>query len=264
MTIVGAGGVGKTRVAVQTGGDVLDGSPGGVWLVDLAALADPMRVASTVLASLQVRSTIAPPLEVIAAYLKARRLLLILDNCEHVIAETRDLAGAIVASCPEVRILATSRQPLGIPSERIYRLPSLAVPPASCQAAREALRYGAVALFVDRALAVDASFTLTDDNAPRVAEICRRLDGIPLAIELAAARVSVLAPDQIAERLDQRFRLLTGGDPRALPRHQTMTALIDWSYDLLTPTRATVLRVSLCLRGWLHPQGGNHCVRIRR
>ena len=136
---------------------------------------------------------------------------------------------------PDVRVLSTSREALEIAGEQVYRLPSLAVPPDSAGDAQDALPYGAVALFVDRALAANAGFALTDDNARAVAEICRRLDGIPLAIELAAARVKVLAPRQIAERLDQRFRLLTGGDSAALPRHQTMTALIDWSYDLLTP-----------------------------
>ncbi|MGC2407058.1 MAG: tetratricopeptide repeat protein [Candidatus Cybelea sp.] len=234
VTVVGAGGVGKTRVAVQTGSDVLDGCPDGVWLVDLAPLADQSLLASTILNALQLPSTTGSPSDAVIAYLKTRRLLLILDDCEHVIPRARDVAASIVQSCPSVRILTTSRQALEVPGERVYRLPSLAVPPDSCRTAQDALRYGAVALFVDRAVCVDAGFALSDDNAPTVADICRRLDGIPLAIELAAARVKVLAPQQIAERLDQRFRLLTGGDPRALPRHRTMTALIDWSYDLLT------------------------------
>ena len=235
VTVVGAGGVGKTRVAVQTGSDLVDGSPNGVWLVDLAPLSDQTLVPSAVLAALQHPATAGSALDAVVAYLKTRRLLLILDNCEHVIAEARELAATIVASCPAVRVLATSREPLNIPGEQSYRLPSLEVPPDSCRNSRDALRYGAVPLFVDRAFAVDPGFALTEDNAPAVAEICRRLDGIPLAIELAAARVNVLAPGQIAQRLDQRFRLLTGGDPRALPRHHTMTALIDWSYELLTP-----------------------------
>jgi predicted ATPase/DNA-binding XRE family transcriptional regulator len=235
VTVVGAGGVGKTRVAVQLGSDLLDDNPDGVWLVDLAPLVDQTLVASAVLTALQLPSTTGSALDAVVAYLKARRLLLILDNCEHVIARARDVTSSIVQSCPYVRILATSREALDVPGERTYRLPSLAVPPDSRVSARDALSYGAVALFVDRALAVDAGFALTDDNAPDVAEICRRLDGIPLAIELAAARMNVLAPRQIAQRLDDRFRLLTGGDPRALLRHQTMTALIDWSYDLLTP-----------------------------
>ena len=235
VTIVGAGGVGKTRAALETSRELLVGCPDGVWLVDLAPVADQTLVASAVLTALQLPSTTAPALDVVVAYLKTRRLLLILDNCEHLVGGTREIVAGIMQACPHVRLLATSREALGVPGERMYRLPSLAVPPDSCRSAREVLPYDAVMLFVDRARAVSPSFAVQDDNAPAVAEICRRLDGIPLAIELAAARVKVLAPPQIAEHLDQRFRLLTGGDPRALPRHQTMTALIDWSYDSLTP-----------------------------
>jgi predicted ATPase/DNA-binding XRE family transcriptional regulator len=234
VTVVGAGGVGKTRIVVRTGNDSLDSYPDGVWFTDLAPLADQTLASSLVLSSLQLPSTTGSPSDVVVAYLKTRRLLLILDNCEHVIAAARALAARIVQSCPEVRVLATSREALEVPGEDLYRLPSLLFPPDSCARAQDALRYESVALFVDRAHAVNSSFALVDENAPDVSEICRHLDGIPLAIELAAARVKVLAPRQIAERLNQRFRLLTGGDSRALPRHQTMTALIDWSYDLLT------------------------------
>ena len=235
VTIVGAGGVGKTRVAAQTGSELSGGFPDGVWMVDLAPLADQTLVASAMLNALQLPSTAGSALDAIVAYLKTRRLVLILDNCEHVLAEACKSAATIVASCPAVRVLATGREPLNVPGEQIYRLPSLGVPPDLCRSPRDAMRYGAVKLYVDRARTVDTAFALTEGNAPAVAEICRRLDGIPLAIELAAARVNVLAPDQIAQRLDQRFRLLTGGDPRALPRHRTMTALFDWSYDLLPP-----------------------------
>ncbi|HEY5096189.1 MAG TPA: helix-turn-helix domain-containing protein [Candidatus Eremiobacteraceae bacterium] len=235
VTLVGSGGVGKTRVAVQVGSDSLGGCPDGVWLVDLAPLPDQSLVASAVLTTLQLPSATGSAVDTVVAYLKTRRALLILDNCEHVIAKTRELAAGILESCPHVHILSTSREALDVAGERTYYLPSLEVPPESLRSAKEALPYGGIALFVDRALAVDASFVLTDENVRDVAEICRRLDGIPLAIELAAARVKTLAPHQIVLLLDQRFRLLTGGDRRALPRHQTMTALIDWSYDLLTP-----------------------------
>jgi predicted ATPase/transcriptional regulator with XRE-family HTH domain len=234
VTVVGTGGVGKTRIAVQLGSELLDSSPDGVWLVDLAPLADQTLVASAILSALQLPSAIGSPSDVVIAYLKTRRLLLILDNCEHVISAVREVAASIVQSCPYVRILMTSREALDAPAERVYRLPSMAVPPDSREGAQDALRYGAVILFVDRAQAVNSTFALVDDNALDVIEICRRLDGIPLAIELAAARARVLAPRQIAERLDRRFRLLTDAEHRALPRHQTMTALIDWSYDLLT------------------------------
>jgi predicted ATPase/transcriptional regulator with XRE-family HTH domain len=235
VTVVGAGGVGKTRIAVQTGSELLDGYPDGVWLIDLAPLSDQTLVPSAVLAALQLPSTTGSALDAVVSHLKARRLLLILDNCEHVIEAAREVAAGIAQSCPYVRILATSRAALDLPYEWPYGLPSLAAPCVALRSARDALPYSAVALFVDRAVAVNASFALTDDNASDVAEICRRLDGIPLAIELAAARVKVIAPRQIVQRLDQRFRLLTGGDSGTVPRHQTMTALIGWSYDLLTP-----------------------------
>jgi predicted ATPase/transcriptional regulator with XRE-family HTH domain len=234
VTIVGAGGIGKSRVALRIGSDLLDNFPDGVWLVDLAPMADQTLVASAVLTALQHSATTGSALDVVVAYLKTRHLILILDNCEHVISAAREVATTIIGLCPHVRILTTSREALDEAGERVYRLPSMAVPPDAPGTAQDALRYGAVTLFVERAHAVNSSFALLDDNAPDVSEICRRLDGIPLAIELAAARVKVLAPRQIARRLDQRFHLLTGGDSRALPRHQTMTALIDWSYGLLT------------------------------
>ncbi len=234
MTVVGAGGVGKTRVVVQLAADLVDKYPEGVWLVDLAPLAREARIENAVLSALKLPSPTGDALEVIIAYLKGRRILLILDNCEHVATHAGLVAEQITQASASVRILATSREPLQIAGEQIYRLPSLTVPPDSCEA-RVALSYSAVALFVDRSRAIDAAFMLTDNNARDVADICRRLDGIPLAIELAAARVKVLAPRQIVKRLDQRFRLLSAGECGPLPRHQTMTALFDWSYDLLTP-----------------------------
>jgi predicted ATPase/transcriptional regulator with XRE-family HTH domain len=238
VTVVGAGGIGKTRVAVQTGCESRDDYPDGVWLVDLAPLADQALVSNAILNSLGILSSSGSALDAVVAYIKTRRLLLILDNCEHVIAAAREVAAVIGQACSDVRILATSREALEI-GEGIYRLPSLAVPPDSPNTAQEGLSHDAVALFIDRARAVDAGFLLTDDNAAYVAHICRRLDGIPLAIELAAARAKVLAPRQIAERLNQLFRLLVGGDHAALPRHRTMTALFDWSYDSLSPREQT-------------------------
>ena len=234
VTIVGAGGVGKTRLAMRLAADALESYPDGVCLAELASLEDEALVASAVLTALQLFSTTGAALEAVLAYLRPRRLLLILDNCEHLMGHARNVAAQIVASCPSMRILATSREPLRLADEHSFRLPSLESPPDSCRTAREAVSYNTVKLFVDRALSVDPTFALTDQNTPFVAEICRRLDGIPFAIELAAARVATLAPRQIAERLDRRFRLLARENPSALPRHRTMKALIDWSYDLLT------------------------------
>jgi len=234
VTVVGAGGVGKTRVAVQLGADVLDGYSDGAWLIDLAPLAHQDMVENAILSALQLPSSTGSALDVIIAYLRGRRLLLLLDNCEHVITRARHVADKVMEACLSVRILATSRQALEAAGEHVYPLPSLAVAPDPLLRTRDALGCGAVALLVDRALEANPGFALSDDNVHDVVEICRRLDGIPLAIELAAARTNVLTPRQIAQRLDQRFRLLTGGRPGALPRHQTMTALIDWSYDFLT------------------------------
>ncbi len=244
VTLVGSGGAGKTRAAIEAGARVVDAIADGVWLVELAPISDPSLVTATIARVLDIReSTSSSPLETLVAHLKERHLLLILDNCEHVIDGVRSVAGAILRNCPEVRILATSRASLNIAGEHVSRLPSLAVPPAGKDTtAKAALPYGAVELFTDRAVAADARFALTDANARFVSEICQRLDGIPLAIELAAARVSVLSPRQLAQRLDERFRVLTGGDRSALPRHQTMRALIDWSYDLLGERERSLFR----------------------
>lgn len=244
VTLVGAGGAGKTRCAVQIGADLLDAFPNGVWLIELAPISDPALVGSAIAQELNVReSPNEPLLDTLVASLKHRRLLLLLDNCEHVIDAARTVTATILRTCPLVRILATSRESLNVGGEQVYRLPSLAVPPAreavTAQAARS---FGAVALFADRASASDTRFTLTDENSPFVTEIAQRLDGIPLAIELAAARIKVLSPRELAQKLDERFRVLTGGDRSALPRHQTMRALIDWSYDLLSEEERTLFR----------------------
>jgi predicted ATPase len=169
----------------------------------------------------------------------------VLDNCEHLLAACRDLVAALLRKCPQVRILATSREGLGVPGETLWRVPSLSVPedidrlPPSEELV---LRYDAVRLFVERAMATAPGFTVTRENGPAVAQVCQRLDGIPLAIELAAARVKVLAVEQIVARLDDRFRLLTGGSPIALPRQQTLRAMMEWSYDLLTEKEKILFR----------------------
>jgi predicted ATPase/class 3 adenylate cyclase len=244
LTLVGTGGVGKTRTALQVAADLLDGSGDGVWFVDLAPLSDPSLVAHEVVSALGL--TVPPEktaTEVVVAYLKPRRLLLILDNCEHLVAAAANLIDSILRACPQVKILATSREGLNVSGEWVHRMPSLGVPPEGAPLnAAQASAYGAVALFAERARAADGRFTLTDQNAPIVGEICRRLDGIALAIELAAPRVKVLAVEQLSRRLDERFRILTGGNRNALPRQQTMRALIDWSYDLLSENEKTVFR----------------------
>ena len=237
LTLVGSGGVGKTRLAIQAGADQLDRYPDGVWFVDFAPIGDPELVASVVAQALGIGQRQDQRVdETIPQWLKRKTLLLIFDNCEHVVEPAAALADAILATAQNVRILATSRQALDIGGEAVHRLPSLAVPAEGAASnAADAVGYGAVRLFVDRAKAADSRFVLTDESAPIVAEICGRLDGIALAIELAAARVKVLSIPNLATRLSERFRLLTGGSRSALPRQKTLAALIDWSYDLLTP-----------------------------
>jgi predicted ATPase/class 3 adenylate cyclase len=235
VSLLGTGGIGKTRLALQVGADLLDGAGDGVWLVELATLSEAASVVNAIASTFGLREQgERPMIDVLVPYLKSRRLLLILDNCEHLIEEVARVADAILRAAPQVRILATSREPLRIAGERVYRVPTLAVPAGDSLMADDALRYGAIAFFAERARASDARFTLNDGNAPIVAGICRRLDGVALAIELAAARVKVMTPRQLAHRLDERFRVLTGGSRTALPRQQTMRALIGWSYGLLS------------------------------
>jgi predicted ATPase/class 3 adenylate cyclase len=244
LTVVGPGGVGKTRTVVEIATEAPASFADGVWFVDLAPLRDPEFVDDHIAATLGL--VVAPgrnPAEIVTAYLATRHCLLVIDNCEHLIDEVARVVRALLHACPRVTILATSREALRLSGERIYRMPSLDVPPAHVPlTAAEALAYGAVALFCDRARAADGRFALTDDNAGIVAEICRRLDGIALALELAAPRVKVLSVGQLSHRLTERFRLLTGGNRSALPRQQTLRALIDWSYDLLPDVEKAFFR----------------------
>jgi len=240
VTLTGAGGIGKTRLAIETGLQALSSYPDGVWLVDLAPIRDGV-VAALVSEVLGVGHA-GDSLGGLAAAIKAKRLLLILDNCEHVIAESARLAETLIRACPQIAILATSRERLAIAGESVFRVPSLPLPEATdgltAQAAR---RFGAIEMFVERAAALDG-FALTDANAAVVAAICRRIDGIPLAIELAVPRLRVLSERQLARGLDERFGLLTGGSRTAVPRHQTLQALIAWSYELLSPIEQQMLR----------------------
>src|SRR5579863_1579730 len=241
VSIVGTGGVGKTRVSIEVANQLLGDFPGGVWFVELAPLADPDLVAHALGSALGVQeSPRTPLLNTLLAYLANKQTLIVLDNCEHVIDQTRRVVGSLLRECPKVKFLTTSREPLNVMGERVYRLPSLAVPEGKNVAPEEAMKFGAVALFVDRVRAADARFNLTAENVGPIVDICRRLDGLPLAIELAAARATVLSPWQIAERLGGIFELLLPNDQAAPPRHRTMRAVIEWSYVLLS-TQARLL-----------------------
>lgn len=253
VTLTGAGGAGKTRLALQVAADLIEQFPDGAWLVDFSALTDPEFVTQTTTIALGVRDEAPtaptdtpresrPSDEVLSDYLRARRILLIFDNCEHLISSCARLADLLLHSCPELKILVTSREPLGIAGEATHRVPSLAVPQETELSFDDLPAYEAVRLFVDRALLARDDFRLTQREAPAVAQIVRRLDGIPLALELAAARVKVLSCTQIASRLDDRFRLLTGGSRTALPRQHTLQALVDWSHDLLSEPEQTLFR----------------------
>lgn len=244
LTLTGSGGVGKSRLAVQLAADLLDEHPDGVWLVEFAGLSDPGLVPWVVASTLRVREEPGRPLPAtLGDFLSTKHLLLILDNCEHVIEASAQLAADLLGACPHLTILATSREALGVPGEITWRVPSLSAPdPARLPATEAIARFEAVRLFAERAAANDPSFVLTGKRAPSVAQICHRLDGIPLAIELAAARAKVLTTDQIAARLDDRFRLLTRGARTAPPRHRTLRGAIDWSYDLLSPVEQLLFR----------------------
>lgn len=254
VTLTGTGGVGKTQTALRVASLIDESGRGPVRFVDLAPIHGPQQVVAMIASTLNVQEVPHRALlDTLSAYLKERELLLILDNCEHVIADAAIASIALLSACSNVRILATSREPLRAAGEYAYRLPALGFPSleeAGEIRATEASSYGAVALFTDRAIAVERRFELTDANAAMVAELCRRLDGIPLAIELAAARVNLLTVKQIADRLDVRFRILNSGSRTALPRQQTMRATIDWSYDLLSaPEQRTFERLSVFAGG---------------
>ncbi|GLX07695.1 BTAD domain-containing putative transcriptional regulator [Microbispora sp. NBRC 16548] len=266
VTVVGPGGAGKTRLAVETAlraagnGVVREGVAGestseaggngeGAWLAELAPLTDPADVVRCVLEALGAdaeprvggdwRQDPPDPDERLVASLAGRELLLVLDNCEHVIDAAAGLTELILRRCPGVRVLATSREPLGVPGETLAPIPPLGLPPEGVTSG-EAGEYPAVRLLVDRARAVSPGFALDEHTTPHVVTICRRLDGMPLAIELAAARIRALGPERLAARLDDRFRLLTGGSRTALPRHRTLSAVVEWSWDLLAPEERTL------------------------
>ena len=249
----GMGGSGKSRLAVQVAAESLEDYPDGVWLVEQGALTDPTLVPQAVAAALELREEGDKRLtETLVETLQPKTLLLILDNCEHLIEACARLADDLLRGCPKVTILATSREALDIGGEILLPLSSLSLPFGPVIPPSDMLaRFDSVRLFVDRATTAQPMFQFSAGNAPAVAQVCSRLDGIPLALELAAARVKVLSPEQIAARLDDHFRLLSGGSRTALPRQQPLRALIDWSYDLLLPPEQTVFRrLSIFAGGW--------------
>jgi len=253
LTLTGPGGIGKTRLSLQLAADVTDDYPDGVWFVELAAIPDARLVPQAVASVLGVKEDAGRPVaEALVKHFKDLRVLLILDNCEHLIAACAELAAQLLRSSSHLKVLTSSREHLHVAGESVYLVPGLSVPGVDHEGSFEGIpAYEAVHLFLDRAVAAHPAYRTTDLNATAVVEICRRLDGIPLAIELAAARVRALSVEEIARRLSDRFQLLTGGDRTALPRQQTLQALIDWSYDLLTePERALLRQLSVFAGGW--------------
>jgi len=243
VTLTGAGGIGKTRLGVEAARHLLPRFANGVWAIELAPLSAPelVPVAVATALGLELASGTASP-ESVANALRSKQLMLLLDNCEHVLDAAARMTESLLRANPAARVIATSREPLRTEGEWVYPVPPLAVPPGDSPDGEDALCYGAVRLFVERARAAVPSFSLDPRGVAAVTAICRRLDGIPLAIELAAARVAALGIDGIAARLDDRFRLLAGGHRTAMPRHQTLRATLDWSYELLTEPERVVLR----------------------
>jgi predicted ATPase/class 3 adenylate cyclase len=253
LTLTGAGGCGKTRLAYQASAELLDNYPDGIWSVELAPLAEGDLLPHAVAAATGIREESGHPIiETLASALHARELLLVLDNCEHLVTACAVLVDTLLHACPRLRVLTTSREPLGIAGETTWRVPPLRIADPNSMPTLETLtQYEAVRLFIERATDVQARFAVTNRNAPALAQVCYRLDGIPLAIELAAARISTLTVEEIARRLDDRFHLLTRGSRTALPRQQTLRALVDWSYDQLSlPEKALFRRLSVFAGGW--------------
>jgi non-specific serine/threonine protein kinase len=252
LTLAGSGGSGKTRLAIRVANEIQSMFSDGVWWVELGVLVDPELVPQAVAKVLNVRESPNQTLsETLTNALRAKQILLAFDCCEHLLDACALLAEQLLKACPDLKILATSREVLGIAGERVFHVPTLSAPDPYRVIPADFQNYDAVRLFVERAATLKPDFTLTSQNTLAVGQLCDGLDGIPLAIELAAARVQALKVDQIAARLDDRFRLLTGGSRTALPRHQTLRATIDWSYDLLSASEQTMLkRLSVFTGGW--------------
>jgi predicted ATPase/DNA-binding CsgD family transcriptional regulator len=248
VSLVGPGGVGKTRLALQIAADLGRGFADGAWLVELAEIRDGALVTNAVLAALDLRDQAAmKPLKILLSDLQNRQLLLLLDNCEHLLGDVAPLVAEVLRAAPRLTVITTTREPLQVPGEHVIPIPPLQVPPGDGTQPLAQLRQNeAVMLFSERAAAASGTFELTDSNQAVVVALCRRLDGLPLAIELAAVRTRVLSVEQILDRLTDRLALLTGGGRAALPRHQTLRTTIDWSYDLLTAAEQTLFR-RLCV-----------------
>lgn len=253
LTLIGAGGSGKTRLALQVATSILESYPDGVWLIELASLSDPALLMQTITAVLGIREQAGQPsLTAVTDFVCDKSILLLLDNCEHLIDSCAKVADSLLHACPNLKLLSTSREQLGIEGEHIFYVPSMELPSlVPTSSIEEIAQSESVRLLHDRARAIQPSFELNKKNSYAVTQICHRLDGIPLAIELAAARFRMLSPEQIAIRLDDRFKLLTTGSRTALPRHQTLSALIDWSHDLLSEEERTLFRrLSVFSGGW--------------
>ena len=251
ITLTGPGGVGKTRLAVRLAADLGRGFKHGAWLAELAEVTDPALVSSALLAALDLRDqAAADPATLLAGYLRDRELLLVVDNCEHLLTASAGLVAGLLAAAPGLRVIATSREPLSVPGEHVVPVPPLDLPVPDGAEPLDRLRQNeTVRLFTERAAAASGAFELTAANQAAVVDLCRRLDGLPLALELAAVRTRVLTVAQIAGRLGDRFGLLTGGSRAALPRHQTLRTTIEWSHDLLDGGERAVLRRACVFAG---------------
>jgi predicted ATPase len=263
ITLLGFGGAGKSRLALQVAAKLQDEYAGGVWVVELAPLVGPELVPQTVAFALGVQEAPGEAvLETLARVIGSRRLLVVLDNCEHVISACRDAVDVLLRGCPQLQILLTSRAVLGVAGEIVWDVAPLRVPDRKVPTTAASIgQYEAVQLFVERAASVRPGFRVTDANARSIAQICQRVDGIPLALELAAARIRMLSPVQLAQRLEHRFAALTAGRPDGLPQHQTLRALVDWSYELLSELERTLLqRLSIFAGGWTLEAAETVCV----
>ena len=253
LTLTGSGGAGKTRLALQVSADVIDEFENGVWLFELASISDPEILPAELLKIFQLKEEPNKISEdTLCDHLRDKEMLIVIDNCEHIVEAGAKLALKILRNCPKLKLIATSREALKCDGEQTHRISSLEIPDPKEKISPEKLsQYEAVRLFIERALSVNSGFRVNNENAPALAEICHQLDGIPLAIELAAARVKILPVEKICERLSSRFKLLTGGKRTALPRQQTLRALIDWSYDLLSAEEKILWnRLSVFSDGW--------------